>query len=78
MPRNRSTKPASVRTARLRARLRAGIVVAPIEVRHDVVEVLMDLGWLPAAQSENRVSVGKAIADMLEELSAAHRRKRNA
>ncbi len=70
----RSTRPASVRQQRLRMRQRRGEVVAPTPVSNDVIEALMDLGWLPPGRSESRQAIGAAIAAMLGDL-ARHLKK---
>jgi hypothetical protein len=55
------------RTRRYRARLADYKVVAPVEVGHDETELLVALGWLALAESEDRNKVGAAISAMLRE-----------
>lgn len=74
MPTARSLRPASVRQRRLRERQRLGLVVAPVPVSNDVIETLMTLRWLPVEKSEDRNSIGDAVARMLEELAASQRK----
>ena len=63
----------AVRQRRLRARCRAGVVVAQVPIDAAVVELLFVAGWLRAEESENKAQVADAIAVMLGE-AAAHTR----
>jgi hypothetical protein len=45
---------ATERTRAYRRRLAANAVVAPVEVGHDVIGLLIDLGWLSVSKSESR------------------------
>lgn len=69
---------ATARMARYRARLRRGVVVAPVPVALGVIEMLLGLGWLDEAVSEDRQAVGDAIAAVLADAAADLRRKGDA
>jgi hypothetical protein len=58
---------ASARTARWRGRAKAGKIVVAIEVDAAVVDMLVRMQWLAAADAENRSAVGDAIARMLRD-----------
>ncbi|BBK31515.1 hypothetical protein EDC65_0318 [Stella humosa] len=70
-----AARPATARQRRLRERQRLGLVVVPVPVSVHVVEILMDLRWLPEQKSEDRSEIGDAVARMLEELAASQRNK---
>lgn len=59
-----SIRPATARQRRLRDRQRRGEVVAPVPVDNDVINVLLDLGWLPEAGAEDRRTIGAAVSAM--------------
>ena len=63
------------RQRRLRIRQRDGKVVAPLELSHEVIDVLIDLGWVGERESEDRRQVGIGAARALEEMAHAYRRK---
>jgi hypothetical protein len=65
----------AVRQARMRARQRKGVIVAPVEVPPRLVETLLELHWLRSEASENRREIGDAIARMLAEMVASMGRK---
>lgn len=69
---------AAARMARYRARLRRGVVVAPVPVGRSIIEMLLDLGLLDDAVSEDRQAVGDAIAAVLADAAADLRRKGDA
>lgn len=72
----RSPSSQSARQRRHRARLKAGQVVAPVEVSMPVIEALIDLHWLPVEVSEDRKQIAKAIASILDEMAVAIARRK--
>lgn len=67
---------ASERQRRLRARQRAGLVVAPVPVTPEVVTTLLELRRIGEADSRRRDRLGEAIAEVLAELAADHHRRK--
>ena len=63
---------ATAAQARYRAHLKANEVIAPTVVTHELLELLLGLGWLGWDLSESRQEIGKAITSMLSD--AAKRR----
>lgn len=61
------------RQRRLRARQRVGVVMPYVAVTDTVVELLIDLGWLELAVSEDREQIGLAIGKMLAASASQHR-----
>jgi hypothetical protein len=47
--------------------------VAPVEYSGAIIDLLVDLGWLDLAQSEDRAQIGAAISRMIAD-AAAHKR----
>jgi hypothetical protein len=60
-------------TRRYREWLKIGQKVAPTPYSNEIVELLLDLGWLELAASEDRREVGAAIFRMLADTAARHR-----
>jgi hypothetical protein len=60
----------NARTKRYRARLASGCRIAPVPYSDDVVDALIDLGWLAMSDSEDRAKVGDAISRMLADIVA--------
>jgi hypothetical protein len=58
------------RDKRRRLRRKLDIKVAPVEVDHAMLELLIRLGWLQRDMSEDRHSVARAIERMLHETSS--------
>jgi hypothetical protein len=67
-------KPATARQARYRARQRADRLVVSVELTLAVVGMLIDLQWLPPAQSEDRAAIAASITALLED-AARHRQR---
>lgn len=63
-------KRASAATRRYRARLRAGEIIAPTPVSHDLIDYLLWLGPLTAAESESRADIGRVIRAILDDTMA--------
>ncbi len=65
---------AAARKARFRARQRAGgaVLRVPIQAFNDLVEVLLDTGWLAEGESEDRAEVGRALGLLADDF-VAHR-----
>jgi hypothetical protein len=55
------------RTRRYRQRQHSGMVMASTPVSDEITGMLIDLGWLPEAESEDRREIGLAIFRMLTE-----------
>ncbi len=70
---HRSNWRKAARQARWRAHQRADQVVAPTPTSYAVITLLIDLGWLDEAKSEDRTEVGKAIGRMLEDTARRHK-----
>jgi len=68
-------KKASARTQRYRARQKDGLKIALTPFSDDIVGLLIDLNYLPVADSENPRRVGVAIFEILRD-SAANEKKR--
>lgn len=58
---------ASDRQRDYRRRLRRGEVVVSVQVAHPILNLLVDLGWLPAELSEDRRAVADAVRRVLAE-----------
>jgi hypothetical protein len=58
---------------RLRDRQKAGLSIAPAPYNDEVVELLIDAGWLELSQSGWRDAVGLAMFRMLNEAAQARR-----
>jgi hypothetical protein len=57
------------RQARYRGRLRAGRILAPVEVDAAVVDFLVRLHWLREGDAASRAQIGAAVGAMLREAS---------
>ena len=57
----------NARTARYRARLRAGRTVVRVPIDNEVIGLLLDLGWLQMSVSEDREEIALAIFRMLKD-----------
>jgi hypothetical protein len=68
----------AARQARWLAHQEACEVVAPVVVSDPETEMLIDLGWLERAKSEDRREVGAAIGRMLAEVAAEHLKAKDA
>jgi hypothetical protein len=66
---------AADRQRRIRARRRNGEIVVPVAATNDVVAVLLDLGWLCEAESEDRRHIGDAISKLLRDLAMAQQKE---
>jgi len=55
------------RQRRYRARLANGIIVAPVEVTHVILDLLIDLHWLGVDESESRQRIAAAVRALLED-----------
>ena len=64
-----SLSPTAVRSRRYRARLRDGVVVAPVEVRPEAMDALVECGFLEETDRRARTEIGVAVAGLLEFLS---------
>jgi hypothetical protein len=58
---------ANAKRQRYRKRLKADLIVVPVIVTHAVIGLLLDLGWLTEADSEDRSHIGQAIAALLSD-----------
>lgn len=63
---------ATERKRRQRRREADGLIVAPVEVPHEMIAVLIDLGRLKDEESEDRAQIGKAIVLTFRELFSDH------
>lgn len=59
--------PPGDRHRRHRARVKAGIAVAPVEFDATVVNFLVRLAWLPPGETHDRASIGRAISAMVSD-----------
>jgi len=66
-PHRHAPTPAAARQRRWRARQRRGDTVAAVVVSHEIVGMLIDLGWLAPEVSESRAAVAEAIGKILAE-----------
>jgi hypothetical protein len=61
---------AALKQARYRARQRHGVAVVPVPVVPEVVEAMLDAGWLDAARSLDREQVAAEAAKVLRKWAA--------
>lgn len=66
-PSDDKRRKARERTRRYRTRLQEHKIVAPAEVGHPEIDLLIMLNWLAAADSEDPRKIGAAIAALLRD-----------
>ena len=66
--------PRVLKRRRYRQRQKLGIIVAPVEVDEQLLNLLINNGWLREEDSSDRPSVGYAIAHMLASLKTSRDR----
>jgi hypothetical protein len=66
------------RKRRYRQRIKAGAAVlqVPIGDINRLIATVLDLGWLPVQESEDRREIAKAVGAMLDDLAASRCEKR--
>jgi hypothetical protein len=52
-----------------RRRLRAGLVVAPVEVGSDIIDLLIRTGWLAECDAIDKAAIGRAVGEILRDAS---------
>ena len=67
-PRHRTPTPAAARMRRYRRRQRDGVRVVPVEVDHELIEKLIDDGWIGEAEAVDL----KRLADAVAKAAAAN------
>jgi hypothetical protein len=65
------------RKRRWRARQKAGGAVLPVPIAdlNALIATVLDLGWLPVQESEDRRAIAKAVGALLDDLAASWRRE---
>ena len=72
--RDSARKAANERTRRYRKRQDEGIGIAPTPYTDEITDMLIDYGWLPLPESEDRRVIGEAIFAMLSEAASTRKR----
>jgi hypothetical protein len=55
---------------RHRERQRNGVIVTPVAVNEDVIDVLIRLNWLRERDADDRAAIAKAVTAMISDASA--------
>jgi hypothetical protein len=71
LPRWSSVTRRRARHARYRQRLKASVIVAPVEIGEDVVGMLVRLKWITERDAADRGKVGDAVARMLRDAAGS-------
>jgi hypothetical protein len=52
-----------------RRRIKAGLIVAPVEVDSAILDLLCRTGWLAESGASDKAAVGRAISEILRDAS---------